>query len=269
MSLVANWIIIDYGWRTAFLFSGITVLVVVIPVILFLIRTHPSECGLKSYRRSDHHSEASADNWGVSVKKARSLRVFWQIGGIMFIVSFVQGGLGNHCVAYLTDIGHSQTQAATAWSLVMWVMVLGKLALGPFADRCGAKNAMASACALLGVSIALVLFAESYWIVIAFASIYGFACGAPLTLNPLLTAGNLGMKNFGAIYGILNVLSTVGGAIGPVIAGEVFDKRGTYQPIFIVFIGLIAVAGLLAVTMKSSPRPATLTEPVRSGGAVD
>lgn len=254
MSLVANWIIIEYGWRTAFLFSGITILVVVIPVILLLIRTHPSELGLEPYHQSEQESNPRTDNWGVGVKEAFSLKIFWQIAAVMLIVGFVQGGLGNNCVAYLTDLGHSQTRAAAVWSLVMGAMVFGKLALGPLADRWGAKNAMAGACVIFSVSILLVTIAHPYWLAILFASLYGFASGAPLTIYPLLTAGNLGMKNFGAIYGILNIMSTVGGAVGPVVAATVFTRHGSYLPIFFVFVGLTLVAGLCSVSMKPLPQ---------------
>ena len=41
MSPVANWIILNWDWRAAFLVSGITILVLAIPLILLMIRTHP------------------------------------------------------------------------------------------------------------------------------------------------------------------------------------------------------------------------------------
>jgi len=73
---------------------------------------------------------------------------------------------------------------------------------------------------LFAVSIAILTAAQPYWIVLVFAAMYGFACGAPLVLNPLLTSGYLGMKHFGALYGVLNIMGTVGGAVGPVGAGH-------------------------------------------------
>ena len=254
MSIVATWIIMDYGWRTAFVASGVTILVVVVPVILLLIRTHPSEMGLEPYHQSEIDAKTSKNVWGVSVKEAFSLKVFWQIAAVMLIIGFVQGGLGNHCVAYFTDLGHSQERAGFAWTIVMGSMVFGKLMLGPIADRWGPKNAMAGACVLFCVSILLVTMARPYWLVIVFASLYGFASGAPLTINPLLTAGNLGTKNFGAIYGTLNIMSLLGGAVSPVVAGAVFDKHGSYLPIFFALAPLVVVAGLFAVFMKPLPQ---------------
>ncbi|RJP66994.1 MAG: MFS transporter [Candidatus Abyssobacteria bacterium SURF_17] len=250
MSPIANWIILNYGWRTAFLFSGVTVIVVVIPTVLFLIRTRPSEIGLEPYRVALPTNADPSDNWGVSVKEAFSLPVFWQLAVIIMLIGVVTGGLGNHCPAYLSDLGHSPTQAAFAWSTVMGVMILGKLAVGPVADRWGPEKTTAASCALFAVSIGIVFFAQPYWVVMVFASLYGFACGAPLVLNPLLISGNLGMKNFSAIYGALSIMGTIGGALGPVGAGIYFDKHDTYLPVFCVFIVLMIVTGVVALAIK-------------------
>jgi MFS family permease len=254
MSPVANWIILNHGWRMAFALSGITIMVVVIPVVLLAIRTHPSDVGLEPYRDADDDTSDAEANWGVGVKEALSMRSFWQIAAVMLTMGLVAGGLGNHCVAYLTDLEHSPDRAAFAWSLVMGVMILGKLSIGPLADRWSARNAMAGACVLFAVSIAILTSAQPYWIVLVFAALYGFACGAPLVLNPLLTSGYLGMKNFGALYGVLNIMGTVGGAIGPVGAGIYFDRQGTYLPVFYVFIVMMLIAAVVAISIRPLAR---------------
>jgi len=51
-------------------------------------------------------------------------------------------------------------------------------------------------------------------------------------LNTLLTGESLGMKNFGAIYGLLTITVNLGGSLGPAAAGFFYDSQGTY---FLVF----------------------------------
>jgi MFS family permease len=253
-SWVANKIILGYGWRTAFALSGISILLIVIPVILLLIRTRPSELGLEPYRAGSD-SAGGNDNWGIGVKEAFRTKVFWQVATIMLIVGIVSGGFGNHSAAFLTDLGHSPTQAAFAWSLVMFVMIFGKFAFGPVADKWGAKNAMAGACILFIASFFILPYAKAYSAVMLFSVAYGFACAAPLVINPLLTAGGMGMKNFGAIFGILNMMANLGGTLGPVGAGFYFDKYRTYYPVFYFFIFLMAVAALTALLIKPVQQP--------------
>jgi len=254
MSPIANWIILNYGWRTAYVFSGITILVLAVPVIFFVIRTHPSEIGLEPYRNSTSEISPTEDIWGVGIKEAFSLKVFWQISAIMLIMAVVLGGIANHCVAYLTDLEHSPTRAAFAWSMVMGAMVIGKLSFGPVADRWGSKKSMALSCSLFAISIMILMFARPYWVVLIFASVYGFACGAPLVINPLLTSDYLGMKNFGAVYGVLNIMGTVGGAIGPVTAGFIFDAYNNYLPFFYVSVPLMLATAMIAILIKPKLR---------------
>ena len=218
MAPIANWIILSWDWRAAFVVSGVAIIALAVPLILLVIRTRPSEMRLEPYRSAGDDSEDDEEGWGVSLRQSLSLSAFWKISAIMFVIGLVTSGLGTHCVAYLTDLGHSPTSAALSWSTVMGVMIAGILLSGPIADRWGARKAMLIDCLLFTVSILVLAWARPYWVVLAFSIIYGLALGAPLVINPLLTADYLGMKHFGAIFGVLNIMATVGAALGP--AGE-------------------------------------------------
>jgi MFS family permease len=264
MAPIANWIILNWSWRAAFVVSGVAILLLSIPLILLVIRTHPSEMGLEPYRRGETEDESDAEGWGVSLKSALSLPVFWQISAIMFVIGLVTSGVGTHCVAYLTDLEHSPTSAAFAWSVVMGVMIAGILLSGPIADRWGPKNAMILDCALFAVSIAILAWARPYPVVLLFAFVYGLALGAPLVINPLLAGNYLGMKHFGAIFGVLNIMATVGAALGPVGTGIFFDTQKTYLPVFYFFAALMLATALLAMLLKVIPerRSALIREPI-------
>ncbi|UCD59097.1 MAG: MFS transporter [Candidatus Hydrogenedentota bacterium] len=250
MSPLANWFIVNYSWRVAFALAGVEILALVLPTIYFLIRTRPSEMGLEPYRDAAAETAISEEAWGVDVRDAFSMPVFWQISAIILIVALVTAGVGYHCVAYLTDLGHSPDSATFAWSMVMGVMILGKIVTGPVADRWGAKNTTAAACVLFSLSIVILTLARSYPVAILFAVVYGFTLGAPLVLNPLLTGDYLGMKNFGTIFAIFNVMGTIGGNVGPIAAGIFFDRQKTYLPVFYVFAVLMVLAVVCSILIK-------------------
>jgi MFS family permease len=252
MTPVANWIILKYGWRVAFGFNGLVLLVIVVPVIHFLIHARPSEIGLQPYHNPVSRQEsATEDDWGIGVREALRLKAFWLIAAIMFIIGLVTNAVHTHGVRYLIDLGHSDTRAAYVWSVVMLVMMLGKLSFGPLADRWGAPSASALGFTFYTSSIVALLFGGPYSIAIIFACFYGFACGGPLTLNPLLTVNNLGIKNFGAIYGILTITASFGAAVGPVGAGAFFDRFGTYIPVFVLFAFLMAVGIVCSLLLRT------------------
>ncbi len=250
MTPIASWMINTYGWRTVIGFGGIQTLLVTLPVILLIIKNHPSDMGLEPYRNPGEHDDATENQWGVNLKEAVKLPIFWQLFLIMLFVGLVNSGYNYHCVAYLSDLGHSQTDAAFAWSVVMGAMVFGKFATGPIADKIGAHNTMGCCCIIFALSILLSLYASAYTVVLVFACIYGFSLGAPLALNPLLTSDNLGMKHYGIIFAVLNISGLFGGAAGPVIAGKVFDANNTYLPVFYTFIAIMILTSLISFRIK-------------------
>ena len=56
-----------------------------------------------------------------------------------------------------------------------------------------------------------------------------------------------GTRVHGALFGMVLMFGSIGGAIGPLAAGAVFDATGSYRIAFGVLLGL-AVAGLVLVT---------------------
>ena len=70
-----------------------------------------------------------------------------------------------------------------------------------------------------------------------------------------LTSEYLGMKHFGALYGVLNIMATVGGAIGPVGAGIYFDRQETYLPVFYLFIAMMLVGAVVEISMRRATGP--------------
>ena len=75
-------------------------------------------------------------------------------------------------------------------------------------------------------------------------SLYGFAHGGLFTLVSPVVAEYFGMWAHGLIFGIIVFFGTIGGFIGPILSGWVYDLLGSYQPTFIG-LGLMVCLGLL------------------------
>jgi len=79
----------------------------------------------------------------------------------------------------------------------------------------------------------------------------GFNFGGNFALFPLLTLENFGAKNLGANYGAVFTAYGVGGILGPVMAGGVWDAMNTFSTAFII----AAVACLLAAGLAFVLKP--------------
>jgi len=88
---------------------------------------------------------------------------------------------------------------------------------------------------------------------VIFAAVYGFASGAPLILNALLAGDYLGMKNFGAIYGLLNITANLAGSLGPAGAGFFHQAYKTYLPVFYLFVVLMVIGAVISARIKPPP----------------
>ena len=65
-----------------------------------------------------------------------------------------------------------------------------------------------------------------------------------------LVAELFGTRFHGSLYGVITFCGTGGGAIGPLIAGRIFDVYASYQPAFLILIAAGITALLLAISLK-------------------
>ena len=249
---VTSWIVVTWDWRTSYFVMGCIILLMV-PLSLLLIRTRPSDMGLlpDGGMVSD---EKPVEIGGFTVPEAVKTSAFRLIAVMMLLSGLVALGIGVHLMAYLTDIGHMTATAAFIIAIISGLTVVGKIGMGFIADHWGIRLAVTLTFAIIIVGILLLMGAKAYAIACIFAVVYGFAIGAPLLINPALTAECLGLRNFGAIFGILTLMNTVGAAVGAVLTGVIYDTAKSYMPAFWLFIALMAIAGFCGVkARKSSP----------------
>jgi MFS family permease len=245
---VTNWIVSTWGWRTSFWVMGCLILSMV-PLTLLFIRTRPADMGLLPDGDLDSEDALPATE-GLGVLEAIRTPAFWLIGCMMLLAGLVAMGVGLHLMAYLTDIGHPEATAALIISIISGLTVAGKITLGSVADRWGVRPVVALAFALIAAGIAILMGARDLPIAFAFALVYGFAIGAPLVLNPALTAECLGLRSFGAVFGILTLLNTAGVAIGAYLSGVIYDSVGSYIPAFALYVVLSALAALCGMLAR-------------------
>ena len=82
---------------------------------------------------------------------------------------------------------------------------------------------------------------------------FGLGYGGMIVLWPLIVGHDFGRQAFGAIAGVLGTLGlSIGGALGPIIAGVLYDNTGSYDWAFLSCVGVFfAGAGAAA----AAPEP--------------
>ena len=158
-----------------------------------------------------------------------------------------------HIVPYATDIGISTIIAASVMSVFGIASVLGILAMGIIADRIGNKLSLIIGFTLLTAALFWLPIAKEAWSLYLFATVFGLGFGGLTTVFPLVTAELFGLSSYGAVFGTIVFGGTVGGSIGPVLAGWIFDISNSYSLAFIIMAMLAAVALVLSLSMRKAP----------------
>ena len=82
-----------------------------------------------------------------------------------------------------------------------------------------------------------------------FALIYGFFYGSWIPLVVALTGNYFGLKHLGTLLGIIQI-GLVGGIVGPLIGGLIYDKMENYSMAFLSCSIAFFVAGLITFIIK-------------------
>jgi OFA family oxalate/formate antiporter-like MFS transporter len=177
---------------------------------------------------------------------------FWMIW-LAFVFS---AGCGLMVIKCLKNFGVLQggltaAAAGSALGLLALFNGLGRIVWGTLSHKLSAKGAVILMCVLQGAMMFLLIRMGSSALTLTVAACWlGFNFGGNFALFPLLTLENFGPKNLGANYGVVFSAYGVGGILGPVMAGRVWDTMGTFYVAFIIAAVACLVAAGLALLLK-------------------
>ena len=256
LSLIYQFFVTHYGWRSAFLALGIALwLLVVVPGII-LLRRQPEDLGLYPdgvTRLSDDADAAftglkpsetmSEQSWSRS--DALRTNALWLLVASTFLAAIGTGGTAFHTAAYFTDVEIPPAVAATAVSVMALAGAFGNGLWGALAERVSPRGLNV---ATMLVAAATVLFLTQVAVPLAafvFALLFGLNARGAGVLTQVLISRYFGRRSFGAISSVLDPFHKGGLGLGALFAGIAFDLTGNYQGIFLIFFASYLVSALL------------------------
>ncbi len=261
--LLLTYLILNHNWRLAFLVSGLMIGGIVF-MVAWIFRRSPQDMGIlpdgkpvslddtkrgsesssKSNKASANSSKTFTFREALSTHNLRKLLFVTMAAGFAHIL------IVTHLVPYATDIGFSPTVAATFMVVIGLANALSKIILGLASDRVGRRAALAFCFGLAAIMFVLLMTTKGLWALYIFAAGFGFAYGGWLPLFPAISADLFGVRSLGAIYGLTNASSAVGGALGGFMGGYIFDSTQSYSYAFLISEMLLLVAFALLLSLK-------------------
>jgi MFS family permease len=253
---VANWLISSYSWRTSYIVVSISALVLIISSAQFL-RRDPGKIGQLPYGRDGLEGKGVSLDMGFSLREAIHTWQFWTFGVALLCFTMSEGTILVHIVSHAIGLGISVTNAALIIPIIGGVSIPSRVLMGIAGDRIGNKPAWTICFVFLIISFCLLLLARELWLVYLFAVIFGFGYGGLSTLISPMVAELFGLSSHGVIFGVIIMFGgTAGMAVGPLLAGHIFDITGRYQLAFMIYV-VILVIGLILTSLLRPTRVKT------------
>jgi sugar phosphate permease len=267
-------VMLKVGWRwTAFL-SGVVILLVGLPLSQ-LIRHRPEAYG---WRPDGDPADAdpppgaatrAAAPADFTASQAMRTRAFWLIsaghGSALLVVSAVM----VHMVVHVTErLGISLAQAAGVVSLITVTQIVGQISGGWAGDRFSKRAIVVGCMVAHAAAILLLAHATAYWMVVVFAMLHGLAWGTRGPLMAAIRADYFGSTSFGMISGISSMVVMLGMIVGPLVAGILADRTGSYVAGFTVLAVMAALGSIFfLLARRPTPPDAQRRVPVPSAAA--
>jgi len=258
-----------FGMKAAWITIGLVVFGVSLAPCLFLVVERPEDMGLlpdnvHPTRGEESPKQAkvmtvSSDEESWSLAEAMKTKAFWILFFMGMAMFCVNTGTNVHIGAYYRDQGLTLAFAAVAISFSWLVAAFGSVVWGWVLEKMQARRAYSVIFVILGVSTLYLLTVDSAAKALVAAGLIGAVSSGSNVIISILYADYYGRNSLGRIRGVSETGVLLGQAVGPLLAGILFDSRGTYSFVFILFGGLALACSLLVLTAKPPVRPAPVS----------
>ncbi|MFC1860721.1 MFS transporter [Chloroflexota bacterium] len=252
---VVSRLIAIYDWRASYVILGIVVSMVMVVAAQFLKR-NPKQEWQSPYGEGGNEGKRpvlESENAALSLKEAIHTMQFWMIFIILSCFGFCMFAIMVHIVPHAIDLGTSAIIAANILAIRGATGILGNYILGGLGDRIGNGKIFIVGFILISASLIWLAVANEVWMLYLFAVAFGFAVGGMGASESPLVASLFGLRSHGLIYGVLSIGFTSGASVGPIVAGYIFDLKGSY----LVAFWICAALGIVGLTS------ATILKPIR------
>ena len=242
-----------YQWRTTLIILGLGMWVIGIPLAL-VIRNRPEHYGYLpdgEVSATPGQSHEIQDNgMEIAFKDALKMRTFLYLNLTEAIRMMTLIAVFTHIMPYLSSIGMPRTSAGIVAAAVPLIGIIGRFGFGWLADIYDKKYVMAVTVVLIILGMLALSFVYMRWIIIPFLILFSLGHGGSMVVRSAIVREYFGRNSFGKMLGIIMGSASIGGIIGPTLAGWSFDTLESYRPIWHVFIALLVVGTLLTLKLK-------------------
>ncbi len=242
-----------YGWRTTLIILGLGMWVLGIP-LSFVIRDRPEQYGYLPDGESSVEPIPKPEIQGrrvkIGLKEALKNRTFLYLCTTEAIRMIAVAAVIIHVMPYLGSVGVPRATAGIVAGAIPLFSIIGRFGLGWLGDVFDKKYVMVWALFLMGLGMLAFCYVQVTGVVFLFLLLFAPGYGGGMVIRGAILREYFGRDSFGKMIGILMGFGSIGGIIGPTLAGWAFDTLGSYNIIWLVFCGIIGLAIWLMLRIR-------------------
>jgi MFS family permease len=279
-----GFVMIEFGWRIAWLLSGGLALSLGLPLLFLVIRSKPSDMGLQidgnagnagpggSGKDVDVAVEMVGPDFVDKWRDALGTKPIWQLSMAYWVCGITTAAMSVHFVRWAVSEDISTGRAALAFGVLSGINAIGVLVIGLLSDRWQRKNLLGAVYLVRAVAFVALIVLPGETAIWAFAVIGGASWLATVPLTAALTADVYGVRNMGTLFGFANMAHQLGGAAAVLFFGWAFTEWDSYNIPFAIGAATLLGAGVVALSIREKKHSVRYVQvPVESlaGAAVD
>lgn len=244
------WLIVSFGWRTAFFVIGLLPIVIGVPFVFRLFRERQA-AGVDPAGAP----AAPVAEQGFTLSQALRSARFWILAAAFLLIAFALTAPTPNMENILKTFRFDLPEIGRITASFGLAVIAGRIIGGWLLDRiwaplCAFGVLMIPAAGSWLLTGSTVSTTEAFLAVLAI----GFGAGFEFDLLAYLINRYFGQRHYGAIYGCFYTVIALGSGLGPVVYGFSFDRSGTYQMALLGGIGCLIAGGILLLLMGPYPR---------------
>ena len=242
----------DGDWRQVMMWLALIPLAYA-PILFALIKEKPEDVETNEDNEAKNDFKASSIEGGFTLQETLMSSNFWFLSVMAFCTFYSILAMIGHVFLMLDGEGYSPQISATGVSIIFIGGFIGKVISGKLAEMIGRKIVLVGGVAMMLAGSLLIVSSIFYknplliWIGL---TLYGTGWGGLYTLIQLLVADLFGLIAIGKIMGVINIIDTIGGGLGPIITAVIYDSTQSYLLPFLVISPLLVIALISSSMLK-------------------
>lgn len=253
LSPLLTLIIQAIGWQLAYVFTGMLVMVLIMPWVIFVFRLKPEDKDLRPFgwQSEDDEGEKKNGNPKSGVPEKRSVRTVSFFCACAFVGCIaVFSTYNSHLTAFAQTLGYSALVSSTLLTAVSIGSIFEKLIMGILYDYIGVYKIIWINCGLLVLGLVLLGTQTDLIFLYIGAALFGVQNSLVAVQTPLLIRDLFGDRDYAKLVPYTRVGVGLFGMIGPYIISTVFMNTGLYSLVWLTGIGFVVLATCFVIIAR-------------------